>query len=459
MTMASFLRGKPIMQDYTPASPYNAGDVIVVNNLPCVAHEANPYDGSTTNLVKDALAVSGGIYQITSDSAYSPGTSVFWDTVLQKVTTIQGANAYHFGWVVGGANDVLNDSSGTTVSVLHDPQGRQQAVSSSLLANFRNLIDGGDFTTNPWQRGTAQLADIANTITYGPDRFFLKSGGAGGAVDFSKVADTSIAGFGSSLKFQRKSANADVNVITLGQMVETNDSIRTQGQQVTLSFWAKCGANFSAAGNTVTVQVESGTGSDQAASTLIGGTMTGQSHVINVTQALTTVMTRYQWTGTVPAGCTQLGFLLQFTPVGTAGADDSITINGIQLEIGNGATPFEHRDVQVELEICQRYFYQINEPASGVVVGAGMVSATNTEVFYVALPVQMRTAPTVTVTVGSFKSNSATAGVVAATGLTGNATHTVNTIGLTSTGTGTAGQGALLQGGGGAGVVAVSADY
>jgi hypothetical protein len=73
----------------------------------------------------------------------------------------------------------------------------------------------------------------------------------------------------------------------------------------------------------------------------------------------------------------------------------------------------------------------INEPASGVIVAAGHNSATNTQLFYAATPVQMRSAPTVTTSVGTFKVNSSTGGVVAPTGLAGNATHTPNAIGLT----------------------------
>jgi hypothetical protein len=67
-------------------------------------------------------------------------------------------------------------------------------------------------------------------------------------------------------------------------------------------------------------------------------------------------------------------------------------------------------------------------------------------------------APTVTTAVGTFKVNSSTGGVVAATNLAGNATHTPNAIGLTSSGTVTAGQGATLQGGGGSGYVLASSD-
>ena len=336
-------------------------------------------------------------------------------------------------------------------------------VVAPLDVNFRNLIDGGDFTVNPWQRNVAGLATagvittaITNTPTYFPDRWF-GVGGASSAVQLSKVADTTIPGFAQSCKHQRQVANTNTAAISFGHVLESADSIRAQGRQITLSFWAKAGANYS--GGALTAQVISGTGTDQSAANLVAGSWTGQANIINATQALGGLFTRFQFTGTVPVGATQLGVLFTWTPTGTAGSDDSVSFHGLQLEIGTVASPFEHRDVQVELEICQRYAWLLNEPASGVVVGSGMVSATNTEIWYLALPVQMRAAPTVTTSVGTFKSNSSTGGVVAATGLTGNATHTPTVIGLTATGTGTAGQAAMLQGGGGSGYVLASADY
>jgi hypothetical protein len=160
----------------------------------------------------------------------------------------------------------------------------------------------------------------------------------------------------------------------------------------------------------------------------------------------------------VPNGCTQLGVLLGATPVGTAGAADYVQIMGVQLEIGAQATPFEHRDIELELAIAQRYFFNIAEPASGVVVGAGMVAGTNAEVIFIPLPVQMYKAPTVSVSAGSFKFNIAgTATAVA--GFAAGSTHTPNYISVIGTTTATSGQGTLLQGGGGAGFVQASADF
>ena len=123
------------------------------------------------------------------------------------------------------------------------------AAAVQPLANFRNLIDGGDFTTNPWQRGTS-FTGIASTPTYTADRWFAV-GGASSSISVSQTANTAVAGFSQSLVFGRASANANTAQINLGQVLESGDSIRMQGQPVTLSFWAAAGANFSASALTV----------------------------------------------------------------------------------------------------------------------------------------------------------------------------------------------------------------
>lgn len=341
-------------------------------------------------------------------------------------------------------------------------------VGGSQLGFPRNLIDGGDFTTNPWQRGTS-FTSIANTLTYTADRWFAV-GGSSSSISVSQQAVTAVAGFSQALQFGRASSNANTAVISLGQVIETADSIKAQGQQVTLSFWALAGANWSPASGNLNVQLAAGTGTNQSAANMVAASWTGQTSVVltpqqgsqaaaaNIAQPITTTWTRYAFTGTVPANATQLGVLFNATPVGTAGANDWVQIMGVQLEIGAQATPFEHRDVEMELAICQRYFFQIAEPASGVVVGAGMVAGSNAEIIFIPLPVQMYKAPTVTVTAGSFKFNIAgTATAVA--GFAAGATHTPNYISVVGTTTATSGQATLLQGGGGAGNIQASADF
>jgi hypothetical protein len=329
------------------------------------------------------------------------------------------------------------------------------------FANFRNLIDGGDFSINPFQRNIPGIATggvisaaIAATPTYFADRFFAV-GGASSAILTAAVADASVVGFNQSLKISRQSGNAATAAISVGQVVESLDSLRCQGQTVTLSFWAKAGATFS--GGPLTAQIVYGSGINQNAASLIASTWTGQATALLATQTITSAMTRYQFTGVVPVGASQLAVLLSFTPSGTAGADDSISINGVQLEIGAGASPFERLDAQVVLEICQRYAWVVPEPAAGVVIGAGANTSASSQLFYMATPVQLLKAPTVTVASGSFKTNQA--GTATTTTITPGATHTPNAISVNGNSSGTAGQATMLQGGGGAGWIVASADF
>ena len=360
----------------------------------------------------------------------------------------------------------MTAASGNTpgAATLAQPAG----VGGSQLAFPRNLIDGGDFTTNPWQRGTS-FTSIANTLTYTADRWFAV-GGASSSISVSQQAVTAVLGFSQALQFGRANGNSNTAAISLGQVIETLDSVRCQGQQLTLSFWAAAGANWSPASGNLNVLLASSTGTNQSAANLVAGSWTSYSSLTltpqqgsaaptaNIGQPITPTWTRYVFTTTVPTGCTQLGVVFSATPVGTAGSADYVQIMGVQLEIGSQPTPYEHRDIEVELAIAQRYFFQINEPASTVVVGAGMINGTNSELIFIPLPVQMYKAPTVTVSAGSFKFNIAgTATAVA--GFAAGTTHTPNYISVVGTTTATSGQATILQGGGGGGYIQASADF
>lgn len=340
-----------------------------------------------------------------------------------------------------------------------------QAAVNGSVAFPRNLLDGGDFTTNPCQRNIPGLASggilsaaIANTPTYFADRWFAV-GGASSAALMALVADTSLAGFSQALQVYRQSGNANTAQISFGQVLESLDTIKLQGQQITFSFWAKALAGFTSVAGELLVQIIYGTGTNQSAANLVAGTWTAQTTLLNVVQQISGAMTRYSFTATLPTNATQLAVLISFTPVGTAGANDGFQVQGLQLEAAGSASNFEHRDIEVEYGLAQRYCLVIPEPANGVVVAEGGCNvAANSQVFLIDMPTLMRAAPTVTVSVGSFKV-AAAAAAAAATGLAAGATHIPTAITLTSTLTETVGLNASLQGGGGNGYIIASADF
>lgn len=322
----------------------------------------------------------------------------------------------------------------------------------------RNLLDGGDFTTNPFQRGTS-FTGITNTATYTADRWFAV-GGASSSISVSSQAVTTLPGFSTALQFGRASSNANTAVISLGEVLNSDTSIPLQSQGLVLSFYAIAGANFSPVGANITATLYSGTGTNQSVASLIAGTWTGQTTVSAQTVSINSVLwgTRYSVVfPALPAGTTQVGLVLSFVPVGTAGANDWFQIAGVQLEIGSSPSQFEHLpQAQVNARV-QQYAYVILEPTADYVVANGMNTTTAIQKFCIPLPVTMIAVPSITVTTGTFKTNQA--GTSTASTIT--ADHaTTQAVSVLGSSTGTAGQATLLIGGaGGTGKIVISADF
>jgi len=75
-------------------------------------------------------------------------------------------------------------------------------------------------------------------------------------------------------------------------------------------------------------------------------------------------------------------------------------ITGVQLEVGDTATPFEHRSYGDELARCQRYAYVIednNISSANAMTGLGFWNTTTQARNFLQYPVTMRTIPTFSV--------------------------------------------------------------
>jgi hypothetical protein len=257
------------------------------------------------------------------------------------------------------------------------------------MAGGKNAILNSDYSI--WQRGTS-IAATGGPL-YTADRWgFYRSASATGATVSRQTSAQ--AGFQYCARVQRDSGNTSTATNNFYYSMESADSYKYVGKTLTLSFYARSGANYSSTSNGLVVQLQTGTGTNQ---NIIFG-FTGAQDIINSTINLTTTWTRYTLTSnTVGSTATQIGMVFANNPVGTAGANDWYEITGVQLEVGSISTLFQTAtgNSQAELAACQRYYWRQTPGNVYGTYGFGFASSASAAVFAVNLPVTMRTIPTV----------------------------------------------------------------
>jgi len=261
-----------------------------------------------------------------------------------------------------------------------------------FVAGKNAVINGG---MDIWQRGTSISAPAA-AFAWAGDRWELNPG-ANMALTLTRQSTndtTNLPNIQYCARIQRTAGQTGTGLMYMLQNFETVNSIPFAGKTITLSFYARAGANYSAASSALGVQLFSGTGVDQNAFSGYAGTVT----VINSTATLTTVWQRFTYTATLNSNISQLGLGFGSNWTGTAGTNDYYEITGVQLELGSVATPFSRANgsIQGELALCQRYYWRMN--AAGVQyapfsTASGTFSTTEADAM-IQLPVTMRAAPT-----------------------------------------------------------------
>ena len=232
------------------------------------------------------------------------------------------------------------------------------AADARFPSGRRNLLINGGFDV--WQRGTSFTADNVYTA----DRWNSADGSGGSpARTLSRqafaVGQTDVPGEPTYYARHNQtgaSTNSDSN---LNQKIE---GVRTgAGQSVTLSFWAKADVSLN-----IRLRFRQNFGSS------------GSSTVnTNIADAFTvgTSWAKYTYTQTLPSisgktisgGNDHLEVQLEFTNASTFTFD----IAQMQFELGNVATPFEHRSYGEELALCHRYYEKIQTRYFGIGMSFG----------------------------------------------------------------------------------------
>jgi hypothetical protein len=291
--------------------------------------------------------------------------------------------------VATGSGVVVRQGVGANGDTLVADSSTSTGLRYQSAYNGNGVINGG---TDIWQRGTSFA--VTGTTTFTADRYLSYRSGAVAGMTVTRSTDVPT-GFQYSAKIQRDSGNTGTQNMNFRYAMETSDAVRFAGQTVTISFYAKAGANFSSASSNLNTFQYSGTGTNQAAIDMTSWTGLGNTLATGVT--LTTSWQRFSVTQTYASTVTQIGLAFVFTPVGTAGADDSFFITGIQVEYGSVATNFKRAGggtIQGELAACQRYYQRFTGASSTAVLAiSGFAASTTIAIFNLIFPVQMRIAP------------------------------------------------------------------
>lgn len=252
------------------------------------------------------------------------------------------------------------------------------AYDDGALSN-RNLIINGAMQVA--QRGTSVTGQTGSDVLT-VDRF--QGHGSGATFNMSQQ-DVTLGGESGLpiqfTKFLRYNATTGANNCGVWQAVE--DVTRVQGTH-TLSFYAK-GTN--PAGGAISIDNRQYFGS--------GGS--SELDDDTTTFSLTSTWQRFTFTIDVAsiAGKT-IGtssyyrpfFKQPFSDNGTAAW--TLDITGVQLEVGDTATPFEHRSYADELAKCQRYYFMTGSSGDGFIVNTNDVFRR----FNLSFPTTMRATPT-----------------------------------------------------------------
>jgi hypothetical protein len=227
-----------------------------------------------------------------------------------------------------------------------------------------------------WQRGTSiSVAGASDAYTADRWRLFTQSGQACTVSRQATNDTTNLPNIQYCARVQRNSGQTGTGQISFIQGMETLDSIPYAGKTVTVSFYARKGANYSSASDAFNFLLYSGTGTDQFPTAYTGG-----ASVATATVTLTTTWQRFTVTGTIATTATELGLYPYFSATGTAGAADYYELTGVQIDLGSVALPFrtQNSTIQGELAACQRYYYRSSSTnAYGAVSSSGYTTSAS----------------------------------------------------------------------------------
>jgi hypothetical protein len=308
-------------------------------------------------------------------------TNTMATAIDAKGDLVAGTGADTFSRLAAGSNgDTLVADSSTSTGLRYTAG----TVQANPVINSAYQV---------WQRGTSISVAASTANAYTADRWGLVTGAnQASTVSRQTTGDTTnLPAIQYCGRFQRNSGQTGTGTQYLSNAFESINSIPFAGKTVTLSFYARKGADYSPTSSALTAKLYSGTGTDQQSNT----GYTGAVAHINTTATLTATWQRFTASATVSSSATEISIEFSWTPTGTASTNDYFEVTGVQLDVGSVALPFRTyaATIQGELAACQRYYVRFDNASVNAIHGIGLAYDTTNTYFSNQLPVTMRTGP------------------------------------------------------------------
>ena len=250
----------------------------------------------------------------------------------------------------------------------------------NLNSSNINRVINGAMAIDQRNAGASQTITAAAALAYTVDRWYAYCTGA-------NVTGQRITGSANNQYAYRFTGAASVTGIGFGQRIEAANSFDLAGSTVTLGVDL---ANSVLTSVTWTVYYAN---TSDTFGTLASPTRT---QISTGTFTVNSTLSRYSTQIFIPSAATT-GIEIVFS-VG-AQTSGTWTIDNVQLEAGPLATPFERRLVGSELNLCYRYFVNLNGGTNPYQqLGFGTFYSSTNGAYIINLPAQMRTLPVVSST-------------------------------------------------------------
>lgn len=296
-------------------------------------------------------------------------------------------------------------------------------------SNKKNLLDNGEFIVDQRMGGSATAITPSGGVDYTCDRWHESNyGGEAGRITFQTInSDVPNANYRQSIKLDcttAMGAPSGNNYMCMAQFVEAQD-IRFLGhgtanaKPITLQFWIK---STKTGTSSVTI-LRHDASREYVAEYTISSSDTWEKKTITIpgdttgTEAAMDNGRGWKVSFTLFAGSSRHGTLNEWRAQngGYTGASsnqvnlidstsNNIFFTGIQIEVGEVATPFEYRSYGDELERCRRYYQVLVDAAgSGTQFSFGNATCYNSSSIHFVYPLspEMRTTPTLDYTTGT----------------------------------------------------------